>query len=171
MNEWQYTFHSHTCLDVRHMGNFSFTFTNIFRGLGIGLKIIESYNLQQLWLLPLANNFIQKYIWNSHFISSMCPLCCSQGNVMLILEKFTYHWNWNEYHSKSIFFYVHGSVHIGNLYIRLKVQQDGHGFVCILYFTIFALHVSGAIYTHHQEHKLQGTAVGTRDCYGVWEVG
>jgi hypothetical protein len=41
--------------------------------------------------------------------------------------------------------------------------------VYILYYTIFALHVSGAICTH-QEHKLQNTAVGTRDCYGVLEV-
>jgi hypothetical protein len=44
-------------------------------------------------------------------------------------------------------------------------------FLCILYYTILALHVSGAIYTHHQEHKLQSTAIGTRDCYGVLEVG
>jgi hypothetical protein len=28
-----------------------------------------------------------------------------------------------------------------------------------------------AICTHHQEHKLQSTAVGTRDCYGVLEAG
>jgi hypothetical protein len=51
------------------------------------------------------------------------------------------------------------------MHIRL-VQLDAHGFACILYFTIFALHVSGAIYTHHQERKLQSTAVGTCDCYG-----
>jgi hypothetical protein len=44
-------------------------------------------------------------------------------------------------------------------------------FLCILYYTILALHVSGAICTHHQEHKLQSTAVGTCDCYGVLEVG
>jgi hypothetical protein len=44
-------------------------------------------------------------------------------------------------------------------------------FLCILYYTTLALHVSGAICTHHQEHKLQSTAVGTRDCYGVLEVG
>jgi hypothetical protein len=54
-----------------------------------------------------------------------------------------------------------------NVYIRFKVQQDAHEFLCILYFTIFALHVSGAIYTHHQEHKLQSTAVGMRDFYGM----
>jgi hypothetical protein len=53
------------------------------------------------------------------------------------------------------------------VYIRLKVQRDAHGFVRILYFTIFALHVSGAIYTHHQEHKLQSTAVGMRDFCGI----
>jgi hypothetical protein len=57
------------------------------------------------------------------------------------------------------------------VYIRLKVQRDAHGFVCILYFAVFALHVSGAIYTHHQEHKLQITAVGMRNCYGTWDVG
>jgi hypothetical protein len=44
-------------------------------------------------------------------------------------------------------------------------------FLCILYFTILDVHVSGAICTHHQEHKLQSTAVDTRDCYGVLEVG
>jgi hypothetical protein len=44
-------------------------------------------------------------------------------------------------------------------------------FLCILYYTMLALHVSGAIYTHHQEQKLQSTAVGTRDCYGVVEFG
>jgi hypothetical protein len=57
------------------------------------------------------------------------------------------------------------------VYIRLKVQRNAHGFVCILYFTTFALYVSGAIYTHHQEHKLQNTAVGMRKCYGMLEVG
>jgi hypothetical protein len=50
-------------------------------------------------------------------------------------------------------------------YIRLKVQLDANGFAYILYFTIFAVHVSGAIYTHHQEHKLQSTAVGMRDLW------
>jgi hypothetical protein len=67
----------------------------------------------------------------------------------------------------TIEFNVHGFLHLGNVYIRLKVQRDAHGFVCILYFTIFALHVSGAIYTHHQEHKLQSTAVDTRNCHGM----
>jgi hypothetical protein len=33
-------------------------------------------------------------------------------------------------------------------------------FLCIIYFTMLALHVSCAICTHHQEHKLQSTAVG-----------
>jgi hypothetical protein len=41
------------------------------------------------------------------------------------------------------------------LYIRFKFQQDAHGFfIYSFYFTIHALHVSGAICTHHQEHKL-----------------
>jgi hypothetical protein len=48
------------------------------------------------------------------------------------------------------------------VYIQLKFQQDAHGFICILYFNIFALHVWGAIYTHRQEHKLQSTAIGVR---------
>jgi hypothetical protein len=54
-------------------------------------------------------------------------------------------------------FDVHGSVHLGNVYVRLKVQLDAHGFICILYsslsFFFFALHVSGAICTHPQEHN------------------
>jgi hypothetical protein len=44
-------------------------------------------------------------------------------------------------------------------------------FLCILYYTILAVHVSGAICAHHQEHKLQSTAVGTCDWYRVLEVG
>jgi hypothetical protein len=44
-------------------------------------------------------------------------------------------------------------------------------FLCILYYATLALHVSGAICTHHHEHKLQSTAVGTCDCYAVLEVG
>jgi hypothetical protein len=53
------------------------------------------------------------------------------------------------------------------IYIRLKVQLDEHGFVCTLYLTIFALHVSGDICTHHQEHKLQSTARCMRKDYGM----
>jgi hypothetical protein len=68
---------------------------------------------------------------------------------------------------KQHVFNVHGFVHLGNVYIRLKVQRDAHGFVCIFYFTVFALHVSGAIYTYHQEHKLQSTAVSMRNCHGM----
>jgi hypothetical protein len=64
-------------------------------------------------------------------------------------------------------FNVHGSVHLGNVYIRLNVQRDAHGFVCVLYFSIFALHVSGAICTHQQEHKLQSRAVGMCNFYGM----
>jgi hypothetical protein len=37
--------------------------------------------------------------------------------------------------------------------------------LCILYYTILALHVSGAICTHHQEHKLQSKALGTCDLW------
>jgi hypothetical protein len=40
--------------------------------------------------------------------------------------------------------------------------------LCILYYTILALYVSGAICCHNQELKLQSTAVGTRDCYDVF---
>jgi hypothetical protein len=32
-------------------------------------------------------------------------------------------------------------------------------FLCILYYTILAQHVSGAICTHHQDNKLQSTTV------------
>jgi hypothetical protein len=48
-----------------------------------------------------------------------------------------------------------------NVYVRLKVQLDVHGFICILYSSLFfALHVSGAICIHPQEHILQSTAIG-----------
>jgi hypothetical protein len=42
--------------------------------------------------------------------------------------------------------------------------------LCILYYTMLDLHVSDTICTH-QELKLQSTAVGTCDCYGVLEGG
>jgi hypothetical protein len=61
---------------------------------------------------------------------------------------------------------------ISIMYIRLNVKPDAHGFfLCILYFIILAVHVSGAICTHHQERRLQSSAVGTCDCYGVLGVG
>jgi hypothetical protein len=49
-------------------------------------------------------------------------------------------------------------------------MRCSRNFLYILYYTILALHVSGAICTHQQENKLSSTAVGTRDCYGVLEV-
>jgi hypothetical protein len=71
-------------------------------------------------------------------------------------------------HFASFFkFDVHGFVHLGNVYVRLKVQLDPHGFRCNLYFTLFAQHVSSAVCIHHQEHKLQSTAIGMRNGYGM----
>jgi hypothetical protein len=44
------------------------------------------------------------------------------------------------------------------VYVQLKAQLDMSAFICILYSSLFlALHVSGAICTHPQEHKLQRT--------------
>jgi hypothetical protein len=64
-------------------------------------------------------------------------------------------------------FTVHGSVHLGNEYVQLKVQLDVL-FICILYSSLFlALHVSGAICTHPQEHKLQSTTIGICNGYGM----
>jgi hypothetical protein len=41
-------------------------------------------------------------------------------------------------------------------------------FLCILYSSLFlALHVSGAICTHPQEHKLQLTAIGVCNGFGI----
>jgi hypothetical protein len=64
-------------------------------------------------------------------------------------------------------FDVHGSVHLGNVYVRLTVQLDARGFICILYSSVFALHVSGAICIHPQEHKLQRTTIGMCNVYGM----
>jgi hypothetical protein len=65
-------------------------------------------------------------------------------------------------------FDVHGSVHLDNVYVQLKVQLDVHVFICILYSSIFfALHVSGAICTHPQEHKLQRTAIDVYNGFGM----
>jgi hypothetical protein len=52
-----------------------------------------------------------------------------------------------------------------------KSNEMHINFLCILYYTTLALRVSGASCTHHQEYKLQSTAVGTRDFYGVLGVG
>jgi hypothetical protein len=39
--------------------------------------------------------------------------------------------------------------------------------MCTLFLYIFALHVSGAICTHPQEHKLRRTAIGICNVYGM----
>jgi hypothetical protein len=74
---------------------------------------------------------------------------------------------WRAFVNTVMKFDVHGSVLLGNLCVRLRVQLDAHGFICILYSSIFALHVSGAIRTHHQEHKLQITAINM--CNGYFD--
>jgi hypothetical protein len=57
-------------------------------------------------------------------------------------------------------FDVHGSVHLGNVYVQLNVQLDVL-FICILYSSVLlALHVSGAVCTHPQKHELSRPAVG-----------
>jgi hypothetical protein len=38
-------------------------------------------------------------------------------------------------------FDVHGSVHLANVYVRLRVQLDAHGFICIFYSAIFLLYM------------------------------
>jgi hypothetical protein len=54
--------------------------------------------------------------------------------------------------------------------IYCKSDEMHKNFLCILYYTTLALRVSGVICAHHQKHKLQSTAVGTRDCYGVLKL-
>jgi hypothetical protein len=49
-------------------------------------------------------------------------------------------------------FDVHGSVHLGNIYVKFKDQLDVL-FMYSLFFLFLALHVSGAICTHPQEHN------------------
>jgi hypothetical protein len=63
-------------------------------------------------------------------------------------------------------FDVHGSVHLGKIYVRLNVQLDAH-YMYSLFLYIFALHVSAAICTHPQEQKLQSTAIGVCNGYGM----
>jgi hypothetical protein len=63
-------------------------------------------------------------------------------------------------------FDVHGSEHFGNIYVQLRVQLDAH-YMYSLFLYIFAVHVSGAICTHPQEHKLQRTAIGMCNDYGM----
>jgi hypothetical protein len=67
-------------------------------------------------------------------------------------------------------FDVYDFVHLGNVYVPLEVRLDVHGFilVCILYSSLLlALHVSSAICTHPQEHKLQSTALGVCNSCGM----
>jgi hypothetical protein len=63
-----------------------------------------------------------------------------------------------------LFFHVHGSVYLGNVCVRLKVQLD---YMYSLFLYIFSLYVSGAICTHPEEHKLQSTAL--RVC-NLWKT-
>jgi hypothetical protein len=52
-------------------------------------------------------------------------------------------------------------------YVQLKVQLDVL-FVCIIYSSLFFdLHISGAICTHPQENKLQRTAIGVCNGFGM----
>jgi hypothetical protein len=57
------------------------------------------------------------------------------------------------------------------IYIFDLKSDEMHTDFYVFFITLFSLHVSGAICTYHQEHKLQSTAVGMRDCYGVLEGG
>jgi hypothetical protein len=67
-------------------------------------------------------------------------------------------------HASSLMFMVL-YILVTYVYVRLGVQLDVHGLICILYSSIFfALHVSGATCTHPQEHKLQRTAIGVWEC-------
>jgi hypothetical protein len=81
-------------------------------------------------------------------------LCCVlDGNKLIIFR---------------LFFDVHDSVYLGNVYVRLKVQLDTQVFVCILYSSIFLLYMFRVLFaTHPQEHKLQRTAIGVCNGYGV----
>jgi hypothetical protein len=71
----------------------------------------------------------------------------------------------------AIILWLHMNSHNYIYIFDCKSEKMHTDFLCILYYTTLALRVSGVICTHHQEHKLQSTAVGTRDCYGVLEVG
>jgi hypothetical protein len=54
------------------------------------------------------------------------------------------------------------------LFVQLKVQIDAHVFICILLSSLLlALHVSGAICTHPQEHNLQRRAIGVCNVFGM----
>jgi hypothetical protein len=64
-------------------------------------------------------------------------------------------------------FDVYGSVHLDNVYVRLNVELNVHGFMYSLFLYIFALYVSGAICTHPREHKLQSRALGVCNVCGM----
>jgi hypothetical protein len=53
-----------------------------------------------------------------------------------------------------------------NVCVRLNVQLDAH-YMYSLFLYIFAVHVSSAIFTHPQGHKLQSTAIGMYNGYGM----
>jgi hypothetical protein len=53
-----------------------------------------------------------------------------------------------------MFIDIHSSVHIGNIYLCSIKGPTRCTFLCIVYSSLFlALHVSGAICTHPQEHN------------------
>jgi hypothetical protein len=47
------------------------------------------------------------------------------------------------------------------------MHMDLYIYMYSLFLYLFALHVSGAICTHPQEHKLQSTAIGMCNGYGM----
>ena len=51
-----------------------------------------------------------------------------------------------------VVFDVHGSVHRKYTYIRFDIFPTKCNFTQFIYFWKTAIHVSGGIFTHHQEH-------------------
>jgi hypothetical protein len=61
-----------------------------------------------------------------------------------------------EYRKQLHGFDAHGSVHLGNMFYSSPTRCTPYS----LLFLTLALHVSCAICTDHQEHKLQSSAIG-----------
>jgi hypothetical protein len=57
------------------------------------------------------------------------------------------------------------------MYIFVWKSNEMHMDLYVFFISLCLLYMLRVLFAHHQELKLQRTAVGTRDCFDVWEVG
>jgi hypothetical protein len=119
------------------------------------------YQFHLLWLEKFLSYscFISFQFYIVSFLHNPQPPFCCRSLVLPLLFKIVCEDTWF-----SLFIGMSYPTYI--FATQYQNWLDAHGFICILYSSIFALHVSGVICTHPQEHKLQSTAIGMRSGYG-----